>query len=248
MELGTGVFLSAVFLGTVALFIATKDRWKWKKIFLWPLAVVVVLSLVGGMVGYAYKQYEERPKVPSEFKGIQLGEKFQDAIFRHGKAERKEAQDAEFSARYIVEHESEKGTPRFEEAAKEHKKAKDALAEAIAKGATDGVYFLNETRIVVKDNQIESIGHGCNKESSDYTSVNGIGCGDKGDEILEKFGGAVRILCSKNKVEDDSPVRVYDVVKYGTRYYLTQNSVIQILIAQPATLDSYVGINWDKCS
>lgn len=245
MELGTGVFISAVFLGTVALFIATKDRWNWKKIVLWPLAVIVVLSLVGWIVAYAYEQYGERPKLPSKFEGIQLGEKFQDAIFKHGKAEREAARDVEFLAKYIVEIESEKGTPRFEEVAKAYKNAKDALAEAITKGTTDGVYFLNEVRVNVKDNQIESIGHLCNDKSSDYTSVNGIRCGGKGEEILEKFGGAVRILCAK---KNDSPTRVYDVVKYGTRYYLTKNSVIQILIAQPATLDSYVGINFDKCS
>jgi len=38
MTLGLGIFLSLLFLGTIALFIATKDRWNWKKIILWPLA------------------------------------------------------------------------------------------------------------------------------------------------------------------------------------------------------------------
>ena len=34
MDVGTGIFLSAIFLGLIALFIGTKDRWKWKKIIL----------------------------------------------------------------------------------------------------------------------------------------------------------------------------------------------------------------------
>jgi membrane protein YdbS with pleckstrin-like domain len=62
MELGTGILLSAVFLGTVALFIATKDRWNWKKIFLWPLGVIVGLGVVGGSIAYLYQQYEDRPR------------------------------------------------------------------------------------------------------------------------------------------------------------------------------------------
>lgn len=245
MELGTGVFLSAVFLGTVALFIATKDRWNWKKIFLWPLAVVVVLSLVGGIVAYAYKQYEERPKVPSEFKGIQLGEKFQDAIFKHGKAEREEAEVAEFFARYIVEHESEKGTPSFEEKAKAYKKAKDALAEAIAKRSTDGGYWFGAVYVNIKNNKIDFIAHNCKNDSYDGTELNGIRCGSTGDEILNKFGSDVRVLCS---MEKNGLRRAYDVVKYGTRYYLDKNTVHQMAIFPPAALESNVGKNWDKCS
>lgn len=248
MELGTGIFLSAIFLGIVALYIATKDRWNWKKIFLWPLAVVIVLTLVGWLFAYAYKQYEERPKVLSEFKGIKLGEKFQDAIFKHGQAERETTREVRYLARYIVEIRDQKGTPKFDENEVAYKKAKDADAAAIAKGTTDGNYFLNETHVVVKDNQVESIAHLCSDESVDYTSVNGIRCGAKGDEILEKFGGTVRILCPKNTTEDTNLARVYDAAKYGTRYYLFKNSVFRILIAQPVVLDSYVGINWDKCS
>lgn len=72
MELGTGVFLSAIFLGMVALFIATKDRWNWKKIFLWPLGIVVGLSVIGGLAIYIYQQYEARPQRQTELWGIAL--------------------------------------------------------------------------------------------------------------------------------------------------------------------------------
>jgi hypothetical protein len=61
MELGTSVFLSAIFLGTVALFIATKDRWNWRRIFLWPVAAVLGLSIAGGTAVYIYDQYQSRP-------------------------------------------------------------------------------------------------------------------------------------------------------------------------------------------
>jgi hypothetical protein len=80
MELGTGLFLSAVFLGTVALFIATKDRWNWKKIFLWPLGVIFGLGIVGGL----YQQYEDRPRKLKELWGVSINDSAGDVKFNKG--------------------------------------------------------------------------------------------------------------------------------------------------------------------
>jgi len=84
MELGTGILLSAVFLGTVALFIATKDRWNWKKIFLWPLGVIVGLGVVGGSIAYLYQQYEDRPRKLTELWGVSLNDSAGDVKFKKG--------------------------------------------------------------------------------------------------------------------------------------------------------------------
>ena len=85
MELGTGVFLSAVFLGTVGLFVATKDRWNWKKIFLWPLGVIVGLGIVGGSIAYLYRQHEDRPRKLTELWGVSLNDSAGDVKFKKGK-------------------------------------------------------------------------------------------------------------------------------------------------------------------
>lgn len=84
MELGTGIFLSAIFLGTVALFIATKDRWNWKKILLWPLGVVVALAVVGGSIAYLYQKYEDRPRKLTELWGVSLGDAASEVKFKKG--------------------------------------------------------------------------------------------------------------------------------------------------------------------
>lgn len=89
MELGTGIFLSAVFLGTVALFIATKDRWNWKKIFLWPLGVIVGLGVVGGSIAYLYQQYEDRPRKLTELWGVSLNDSAGDVKFKKGEPTRR---------------------------------------------------------------------------------------------------------------------------------------------------------------
>lgn len=246
MELGTGIFLSVVFLGTVALFIATKDRWNWKKIILWPLGIVTALSLVGWLFTYAYTQYEERPKAPSEFKRIRLGEKFQDTVFKHGQAEREEKRAADYWAKYIVEHQNEQETLNFKDASEQFKNSKVALEKATAKENSDGSYYIGDSRVDVKDNQVITIAHECNT-SFDSTSANGIHCNSNGDEILQKFNNSVRVLCPNKKAESSDLARVYDVVKYGTRYYLYQNSVSKIMVASPTTLDTFVGINWSAC-
>ena len=84
MELGTGIFLSAIFLGIVALFIATKDIWNWKKIFLWPIGAIVVLAIVGGTITYLYGQYQDRPRKLTEFWGVSLNDTLGDVIFKKG--------------------------------------------------------------------------------------------------------------------------------------------------------------------
>lgn len=250
MELGTGVFLSAVFLGTVGLFIATKDRWNWKKIFLWPLGIVVGLSVVGGAIAYAYKQYEERPKVLTEFKGIKLGEQFQDAVFRHGKAERLESRAVAVYEKRMLEKRDERGSPMYSQLETYYEKWKKEEAAVIAKGKTDGDYVLAEHRVTIENNMVIDILYNCTNESVDYSEINGIRCGRKGEEILDKFGSDVRVLCEKEPDKGDTRDvnRVYDVVRFGTRYFLAKNSVTAMMIASPATLESYIGKNWVKCS
>ncbi len=88
--------------------------------------------------------------------------------------------------------------------------------------------------------------YGCNKET-DYTSMNKISCRDSGDKISELFGDKVRILCATKKDEYRQFLRVYDVVAYGTRYLLWQNEVRTLIIADKKELESFVGVNWDKC-
>lgn len=84
MELGTGIFLSAIFLGTVALFIATKDRWNWKKILLRPLKVIAAFAVIGGSITYLYQQYEDRPRKLTELWGVSLNDTANDVIFKKG--------------------------------------------------------------------------------------------------------------------------------------------------------------------
>lgn len=101
MTVGTGLFLSAIFLGLIALFIATKDRWKWKKIIFWSLGVVglLVVSLLGLIA------YENRPSPPeklADFWELTLGMTPNEVRFRKGEptSVRNEGPDAEWHFAY----------------------------------------------------------------------------------------------------------------------------------------------------
>ena len=96
MTLGTGVFLSAIFLGIVALLIGTKEKWTWKGLFLYPLLVIVVLGSVITAAIYGYGQgYYGPNKIGKEmeYAGIRLRSTKSDVLFAKGKPIKEEAPD-----------------------------------------------------------------------------------------------------------------------------------------------------------
>ncbi len=101
--------------------------------------------------------------------------------------------------------------------------------------------------VTVKHGVVELIQYRCASDQMDYDEINGISCGDSGEDILKKFGKKARILCLKQQSEYGKFVRVYDVVEYGTRYALVMNQVHSIAIAAPKDLESFIRKGWDKC-
>lgn len=269
MSIGLWLFLGLVFCGVIFLYTQTKDRWKWGKggkIFLYLIGTPFAVWLIYLCGDYFYEEYQGRPKVISEFKGIKLGESLQDVIFKLGKP------------RFVIEPDQVATQLQEQEQKSVIARLSNEDQRAIAKGdmsavsdyglkvlagsktmdkepaklnlaeGADGEYFFNDVNVVTKtkNNVVNLIGYICKNDSYDEAELNGIKCGRNGDEILNKFGGAVRVLC--NTSEDEVTSRVYDVVKYGTRYYLEKNLVIQMAIFPPAELELAIGKNWGKCS
>jgi hypothetical protein len=85
MSLGLSIFLSAVLLGIIALYIATRDRWNWKKIILWPVSVLLAVSLSIGLYLYVKSLIESRPHVQASFWGLSLDTTKDDVTFVKGK-------------------------------------------------------------------------------------------------------------------------------------------------------------------
>lgn len=219
-----------------------KDRWNWKKIWrivFYVITTPIALGLIiwGGV--FLYSTYEERPKLITSYKGIELGESLNDVNFKIGGFENIEQM---FITRETAELNKLKNKPEYEA---KNKSLLDHIAQQKKNIGHDGDYYneSNRTTIIVLNNKIIDITHVCS--DYDYSgSVSGISCKSSGDKILEKFSGEIRILCSSGK---DESSRVYDAIKYGVRYFLTRNVVDGIMIANPKLLESYIGNHWVKC-
>ena len=82
----------------------------------------------------------------------------------------------------------------------------------------------NEVSVTLRNKKVESVTYTCKLKEPDDTSLNGIRCGDNGDKILGRFDRDVRVLCRITDKQEGLR-RVYDAVKYGTGYFLTQNVI-----------------------
>lgn len=84
MSLGLGIFLSALTLGIIFLFNATKDRWRWKRIMLWSLGVSVLLPSMAAAVIYAAAYVRDWPIAQTELWNIKIGTPKEDVLFLKG--------------------------------------------------------------------------------------------------------------------------------------------------------------------
>lgn len=88
MQIGTGVFLSAVLLSLTVLIVVTQDKWDWwgffKRTSLWAAVVLVITGSAFVAINYANR----RPKKETALCGIHLGDSVKDVIFRFGKPDK----------------------------------------------------------------------------------------------------------------------------------------------------------------
>jgi len=185
-----------------------------KRIGKWILYAFIIILLIFLCI-LAYDKInnylEKLPKVITEFKGIKIGEKYSDLIFRNPGFKEKKVVKFKAASEIYYEHDEKR------------------LTVSLTKGKVDNIYY------------------SCD-QGLDYTIINGISCNDSGDKIIEKFADEIRIQCNIDKTGDLYPnVRVYDIIKYGVRYYVINNIVSSISITSPDSLASYIGFNWGSC-
>lgn len=81
---GEGIFYGFVFIGFIYLYVATRDRWNWRKIAKWTAGVLLLPIIVAGTwAGYS-KFVENQPRFQSEFWGISPGAPKSELIFQKG--------------------------------------------------------------------------------------------------------------------------------------------------------------------
>jgi hypothetical protein len=90
MSIGLGIFLASLYLGTIYLYVQTRDRWNWSKLiarsgFLVVGGAMGAALIYGGIVGY--ETWQARPKVITGVGPVGAGDSWPDVVFKLGKFE-----------------------------------------------------------------------------------------------------------------------------------------------------------------
>lgn len=93
MQIGTALFLSALVLGFIHLFIRTRESWRWKRIAFVAFCAVVMLPMAiwGGITTYTW--WDDRPKPINSYLGISPGAPHSDVVFLLGKPDQGDGSD-----------------------------------------------------------------------------------------------------------------------------------------------------------
>ena len=182
--------------------------------------LVLVILVLAGFTSYEY--YQRLPKVLIEFEGLKLGDTLSDACFKLGPP---------LPLANPSTEDPKRCSPNSKEI--EMRMFKDASVHA-----------------TFKNDRIISIYYACNQSDIDHTSLNGINCGDKGEDIADKFQENLKVFChviSKEKgpwTAYQEMSRVYDIAKYGTRFYLSTNTIHGLEISSP---HSNISEDYEPC-
>ena len=84
MSLVLFILLSFLILAVTLLFLATKDRWNWRKIILWPNLIGTTLAILGVASFYFYSVVSDWPQVQTSFWEISLDSSKEDIRFKKG--------------------------------------------------------------------------------------------------------------------------------------------------------------------
>jgi hypothetical protein len=87
MELGTGIFLSALVIAVVVLYSITEDRWKWRRFVkrtVFVCLALVLLVVLAGVGAYLYQQIPTSVSRQTEYAGIRLGMSQDEVLYIKG--------------------------------------------------------------------------------------------------------------------------------------------------------------------
>jgi hypothetical protein len=84
MSVGTGIFLGAVVVALVVLFINTSNRWNWKRISILGLGILIGLPVLAVCIIYGLQAWNSRPQTQDELWGVRLGDSEADVKFKKG--------------------------------------------------------------------------------------------------------------------------------------------------------------------
>lgn len=82
MSIGTGIFLSCIFLGLIYLFVKTKNTWNWKKITIISISTPIILIICFFSWISISDYLEARPRIITKLENVSLNERISAARFK----------------------------------------------------------------------------------------------------------------------------------------------------------------------
>jgi hypothetical protein len=243
MDIGTGIFLSALFLGCIFLYIKSEHKAKWRKGLLLSLAGLVGFCVLWMLVVYLQDVLSEDvgsesatslfPKStaerPTDMMGIRLDETLANLQFERGKF-------WEFK-----EHELVTNKANFKEVAlpngitiefpsdMSNENIKQVLRKQYfnERDDTKNIYITDNNVIIYeKDGRAERLAYDCPAKPTDpATYFHLIQCGNNANDVIKAYGQQdIAVFCSKTDVE----TRLYEIASRNIRLWLTKNTIQRI--------------------
>jgi hypothetical protein len=238
-----------------AILIVIKRIAKWL-LFGALLIASIIASLFGGKL--LLDEYESRPRLVTSIGNIALGDRLVDVLFR----EPDFFQEIDYEAlakKYGGVTTVPAGTdpPAFD--------FKSYLAESAIRFREVSAFLspdgddpsvsrlayeskVSSRWIKISDaGQVVRIGYIC-RDRSQRMEIGGVPCEARGEHILSRFEGAVKVQCIRDKSDPNHiRYRVYDVERFGIRFHLASNRVAAFEIMAPSTLARATGAKWAEC-
>jgi len=242
MTTGDAIFLSSLFLGLIALYIVTRDRWNWKKLILWllgvPVGLVVVLwtsiyvnermnkecdvsqntqSCLMTLTGLPQKEapQKEAPQKETQFWGIQLGATVADVRFAKG-------------VPTDTDKTGEKDAPGFfYQVDKKGDKYSAGYVVYFKKGKVREIlFYLSPERDTTDIEALISVHH----QSYAVPTIQGINLNSTLDQVINKFGQPSYISRSKDELS-----RIYSFEKYNVVFEFKKGQLAHFGIYDSST-------------
>ena len=90
MTAGEGIFFGLLLASLVTLYVATRDRWRWRRILAWGIAVCLLPVLATSIWIGVERWSETRPRYVAEYWELRPGMSTEEVLFRKGAPGKKE--------------------------------------------------------------------------------------------------------------------------------------------------------------
>lgn len=217
MELGTGIFLSAVFLGIIILFIATKDRWNWKRVSLSLVSLFILIPALIGTGIWIFQEWENIfPAKPVKMKGyyqINLGMSKDEVMYVQGPPTEVIADDSNPDMKGWQEVVPVKDIP-------EGKNINDYNLWSYQEDQ-----YSHRLNVEFNPKTAKVISIGCFKDSYGCTEIYGLKSSSSEEEVINRLGSPPH-----SKLEGVTKTLSYPDL--NLKFYLTQTKVYSLFVSE----------------